>query len=424
MADTEAPATSGHVLDPGSGGRVLCRWILCVLCVALQATTSSAQTQATVVSGPSLEESLNNLLQGIGGTTTESIAALTRLEVSTIPLGTSTGGLTYVYDQATDTVTRRSSMFGPMFTERALTTGRRRLVGGLYHLYASYSSFAGFDLESGDLKPFINVENSPEGIAYTSTQLAIRAHSVVPYAHYGVTENVDVGVALPFVAVELHGTGRWFGNDGNVLDTRVLLPTSSSGIGDIALFGKYNFMRSKADRNSGGTAAAFSVEARLPTGATEDLRGLGIYRTFISYVVSTEFETVSPHMSVGYEIWSREIMFAGSESTLVKDRIRISGGMEWKARRNMTVNIDGVFSGTTGSGKWDYTRITRDSGLAFDALVPTTEAFAELSIVPGLKWNAFGNVIVTANLLWSAYDEGLKTSFVPVVGIEWAPRSR
>src|SRR4030095_12746840 len=51
-------------------------------------------------------------------------AALASLEVSTAPLGTSTGGFTFTFDPLLRTFRRSASSFGPAFAERGLTTGR------------------------------------------------------------------------------------------------------------------------------------------------------------------------------------------------------------------------------------------------------------------------------------------------------------
>ena len=46
-------------------------------------------------------------------------------QFATFPLGSSTGGFTYVFDETLGTFRRSSNNFGPSFAERALTIGRR-----------------------------------------------------------------------------------------------------------------------------------------------------------------------------------------------------------------------------------------------------------------------------------------------------------
>jgi hypothetical protein len=41
-------------------------------------------------------------------------------------------------------------------------------------------------------------------------------------------------------------------------------------------------------------------------------------------------------------------------------------------------------------------------------------------IVPGAKWNAWRRVLITANLLTTLANDGLRANFTPVVGIDWS----
>ena len=47
-------------------------------------------------------------------------------QLSSLPLGSSSGGFTYSYDPSLGTFTRTTDTFGPAFAERAQTLGRRR----------------------------------------------------------------------------------------------------------------------------------------------------------------------------------------------------------------------------------------------------------------------------------------------------------
>src|SRR5688572_4868576 len=48
------------------------------------------------------------------------------VQLSTVPLGSSSGGFTYTFDPTVGTFSRASRSFGPAFAERALTAGRGR----------------------------------------------------------------------------------------------------------------------------------------------------------------------------------------------------------------------------------------------------------------------------------------------------------
>ena len=62
---------------------------------------------------------------------------------ATFPLGSSTGGLTYVFDESLGTLRRGSASFGPLFAERALTIGRGKLSAGFNYQRTSYKTFEG-----------------------------------------------------------------------------------------------------------------------------------------------------------------------------------------------------------------------------------------------------------------------------------------
>src|SRR3972149_6571260 len=51
-------------------------------------------------------------------------------QLSTFPIGSSSGGFTYVTDEKTGVPTRSSNNFGPAFAERALTVGKGRFTAG------------------------------------------------------------------------------------------------------------------------------------------------------------------------------------------------------------------------------------------------------------------------------------------------------
>jgi hypothetical protein len=53
-----------------------------------------------------------------------------RAQFANFPLGSSTGGFTYSFEEASGIYTRSRSSFGPAFTERAATIGRKKLSVG------------------------------------------------------------------------------------------------------------------------------------------------------------------------------------------------------------------------------------------------------------------------------------------------------
>ena len=79
-------------------------------------------------------------------------------QLSTFPLGTSSGGFTYTLDPATGAITPASPSFGPSFAERALTIGRGKVNAGVQYQHVAYDSFEDVPLE-GEQIAFILQHN-------------------------------------------------------------------------------------------------------------------------------------------------------------------------------------------------------------------------------------------------------------------------
>jgi hypothetical protein len=42
-----------------------------------------------------------------------------------------------------------------------------------------------------------------------------------------------------------------------------------------------------------------------------------------------------------------------------------------------------------------------------------------VSLAPGIKWNAGGNVLITGNVLVAVANDGLRANATPVLGLDW-----
>ena len=83
--------------------------------------------------------------------------------------------------------------------------------------------------------------------------------------------------------------------DGENPDERTFTSSgSATGIGDIVVRAKYNFLRAWG----GGLAAA--VDVRTPTGDESNLLGTGGVQTKVYGIASVAFGKLSPHINAGY----------------------------------------------------------------------------------------------------------------------------
>src|SRR5262249_37827920 len=76
-------------------------------------------------------------------------------QVSSCALGSSAGGFSWTFDSTLGTFNRVSPSFGPVFADRALTTGRRKLNFGANYQSATFDSLEGVDLDSRAIKSYL-----------------------------------------------------------------------------------------------------------------------------------------------------------------------------------------------------------------------------------------------------------------------------
>jgi hypothetical protein len=258
-------------------------------------------------------------------------------QFATFPLGSSTGGLTYVFDETLGTLRRGSASFGPLFAERALTIGRGKLSAGFNYQRTSYRTFEGQDLDDGSIKFYLRHQdccgftdpanllgfsssvgdgtrlNPPfEGdIIEAALSLTATTHTTALFVNYGLTSRWDVGLAVPIVKVSLDAsveasvirlvtstapnthTFEYFNPDRTLVVQRA---GSASGLGDIVLRSKYRVVSAAG----GGLAAA--VDLRLPSGDENDLLGTGGVQAKMLLIASTERGRFAEHVNIGYTV--------------------------------------------------------------------------------------------------------------------------
>jgi hypothetical protein len=320
-------------------------------------------------------------------------------QFSTFPLGSSTGGLTYVFDESVGTFRRGSGSFGPLFAERALTIGRRKLNAGFNYQRTSYNTFEGENLADGSIKFYLRHQDcctgSPTGplvfqpngtrlsppfegdLIEASLSLKATTHTTAMFANYGVTNHWDVGIAVPFVRVNLEAsvlarilrlvTGpppeaaltpqqrqdalntHTFELNNPSATRTVQRAGHASGLGDIVLRTKYHFLRAAG----GGLAAA--VDLRLPTGDKNNLLGAGGTQAKFLLLASDERGRFGHHVNIGYTA-SRGVVagtLAGLTSASIPDEINYTGGVEFVANPRLTVMGDMVGRTLRGAGRLD-----------------------------------------------------------------------
>ena len=149
------------------------------------------------------------------------------------------------------------------------------------------------------------------------TSLEVNVLATIAFATYGLTDRIDVSVAVPYVSnsIDGHSFGQIvpFGPNpahyfagtaaAPILSATADVDGSASGIGDIALRAKVNLSKGGAQTRTG---FALLGDVRLPTGNEDDFLGSGSTSARILGIISARYGDFAPHANAGVAIRSSE----------------------------------------------------------------------------------------------------------------------
>lgn len=356
-------------------------------------------------------------------------------QLATFPIGSPTGGFAFTFDASSGTFQRATDSFGPAFADRALTNGRGKLTFGTNFQYSKYSSFEGKKLDNGDIKFYLTHQDLPGNLFFEGDviEAALRADissaTTTIFGNYGVSDKLDIAVAIPIVSVKMDATvdatilRLASGQDttnlhffaGGSATQSFTSSGDAAGIGDILVRGKYRFASTKG----GGLAAG--VDLRLPTGDAENLLGAGASGATFTLIGSTTRGKFGPHFNAGYT--------ANGESDVVNlpNELNYRFGSEYVATPRVTLNADLLGRMLMDAGRLELTsiehRYENAAGVAgsrtFDEYVARSGSLNLLNLAVGGKFNIRGNFLLNANVLFALNDAGVIARVTPVIGFDY-----
>jgi hypothetical protein len=376
--------------------------------------------------------------------TASQVGNLVSSQVSSFPLVSSGGGFTWTFDESTALFLRSSDSFGPIFAERAQTIGRRRLNFGVNFQRVTFDHLEGKSLSDDEIRGYTGIPGhlgGDSGVFYEDAlDLQASTSTFSMFATYGLTNRLDIGVAVPINHVEMSARLESFYGDsieGVLRDTQhpcdfVSFPQhcwpetivqersgSATGLGDVIVRAKYNFLR----QAGGGLSAA--IDFRLPTGDEENLLGLPGGQTKLLLVGSTTLGRWSPHINAGYTLSgaSESVGAPGSSLAAPADEINYTVGADLIVTERTTAAFEvlGRTLREIGTLEETDTVFARPAGGRYRdfRLVPGADLTLLLGSA-GVRFNPAANLLISTNFLFPLSDNGLTDSLTWLVGIDYS----
>jgi Putative MetA-pathway of phenol degradation len=325
-------------------------------------------------------------------------------QIGAIPFASSGAGFAFRYDEDLGTFVQVAQSFGPIYAERAETIGKGRFNANLSFTAFKYDEFLGDDLDRFMVTTLHDADTIPPDDEHSSFELDtvvinlnldINVNALVFAGTYGLTDRLDVGFLVPLADIDLRvgAQAEVVKSPDNMIPVDVHTfeggpesPTDSAGgtatgIGDIVLRAKYHWLQSETNN------VAAAVQVKTATGDDEDFLGTGESTVRPLLIYSRSFGSFTPHVNLGYE-------FNLDDSD--EDSLEYAAGFDFGAESyTLALSILG-------------SREMSGDGIA-DTIV--NGAF-------GVKWNPFGNYILTANLLVPLNDDGLRSDVISTLAFE------
>ena len=180
-------------------------------------------------------------------------AALTGKLVS-VPLPSLASGFTYEFDPSLGVFSRSTQSFGPIMAERAETIGANRTSFGVAFEHSGFDTIEGLNLNNVPgvfTHDDFEFGEGREDLVTTKTSIDASVDQFTAFVTYGLTDRLDVSLAVSFVSNELlvvsEATIQRIGTenpevhfyqmaDGSLGDRRIFTAFGSArGIGDLTV---------------------------------------------------------------------------------------------------------------------------------------------------------------------------------------------
>jgi hypothetical protein len=348
---------------------------------------------------------------------------------ASVPLGATSGGATFTFEGGLPVQT--SSSAGPVFGERSQTLGRGRFFFGTSVTGIELTSLNGVPLENLQLN-FKHEDTDPVGVFGDSPfendviamQLAMDVSVLVGTvaATYGLTDFIDVGVAVPLMRTSVQGRSEaqimpfgkpavhhFTGDDVDpVLRAAASMSGAATGLGDVV-------GRVKINLGQGTTmGAGLLAEVRVATGDEENLLGTGSTQVKAMGLYTAQLGSFSPHLNVGYAMRADE---------LLTDALLVTAGFDNLMTDWATLAVGVVSETQVGESAFTLPGpIVWDT--PYDRRMPSTNVPDRsediLNATVGAKFTVRGGTVLVMNGMFPLRKVGLQPDFFWTLGLDLA----
>ena len=348
----------------------------------------------------------------LGGTTATGVPEFrtftdeARSALDAVPVPSGSTSVAYTFDPKLETFVRWERPMSPAISQNARTNGRRVLAFGVSYSYIDYQKFDDFDhdnviVSAGDF----GTAGVIQDILYFNFKLRQQVYGFS--AQFGVLDNLDLGIFIPVIDLDFRGkaidqpfvliqpaTGSFlvplFASPRaipSVSDIKqsdffglpypgIRFSKNETGIGDLILRAKYYI------GSTGPLDFGTSLNSSLPTGDQDNLFGVGSVRFDPRILISTATPAFAMHINGGYH---------ADVDNGDRDRVDYGAGGEVQVTRWMSLLVDQV--GRVG--------------------VRGDPQVRKFEIIPGVKINPYGGMVVGFNAIVPLNREGLTTDWTP-----------
>lgn len=347
---------------------------------------------------------------------------------ASVPLGATSSGATFSIVGGLPV--RTSTSAGPIFNERTQTLGRGRIFLGASVTGVEYTSLNGTPLSGLQLN-FAHENTDPDATfgdpVYENDLMALdldlNVNVVVAAAALtiGVTDFLDIGVAVPFVRTQVSGRSsaqflpfgssaiHRFGGDASdpILRATASMEGTASGIGDVAARMKINLGQSST------MGAGLLAEMRFPTGDEDNLLGAGASQIRAAALYSAQLGGFSPHLNVGYVVRNGDFQRDGVNiqtafDQLLTDWATLAVGVEAEMQMgdNPFVLPEEIVLTEPFVRQFAATNIPNQDGDLLRAMI-------------GGKFTVRGGTVLVANGIFPLRKVGLQPDFIWTLGLDF-----